>query len=261
MGLFMKKIVLSLTGISAFMNGAVIFAQDAAAKVGQAKEVVDETALKGVGNESVFELLIKGGWVMIPIGICSLVALTLLLERLIVLRKNNIVPKSFYPGLKEMVTGKPNLDRAFEYCVKSDAPIGRIIKPGIEKWRKDRSIEDVEKSVEDAAGNEVAKMERSLRGFKIIAAVAPLLGLFGTVLGMIRAFQTVALSSEAIGKAAKLAAGIYEAMVTTAAGLFIAIPSLLIYYMFAWLVEGITDDIENVCVEFMDDYQESIEGK
>ena len=255
----MKKIVLILTGTAAFMNGALIFAQQTAAKAEDLKDIIDDTALQGVGNESVFELIIKGGWVMVPIGICSLVALTLLLERLIVLRKNNIVPKSFYPGLKELIAGKPNLDRAFEYCVKSDAPIGRIIKPGIEKWRKERSIEDVEKSVEDAAGNEVSRMERSLRGFKIVAAVAPLLGLFGTVLGMIRAFQTVALSSEAIGKASKLAAGIYEAMVTTAAGLFVAIPSLLVYYMFAWLIEGITDDIENVCVEFMDDYQEAVE--
>lgn len=255
----MRKIVLSFAGITTFLSSAMIFAQEAANKAGKAAEVVKETALKGVGNESVFELLIKGGWVMIPIGICSLVALTLLLERLIVLRRNNIVPKSFYPGLKELIKGTPNLDRAFEYCVKTDAPVGRILKQGVEKWRKKRSIEDVEKSVEDAAGNEVARMERSLRGFKIVAAVAPLLGLFGTVLGMIHAFQTIALSSEAIGKAAKLAAGIYEAMVTTAAGLFIAIPALLIYYMFAWLVEGITDDIENVCVEFMDDYQDSVE--
>lgn len=255
----MKKIVLSFAGTSTFFCSVAVFAQKAVEKVAQAKEVADESALKGVGNETMLELLIKGGWVMIPLAVCSLVALTLLLERLIVLRKNNIVPKSFYPGLKEMITGSPNLDRAFEYCVKNEAPIGNILKVGIEKWRKKRSIEDVEKAVEDAAGNEVGKLERSLRGFKIIAAIAPLLGLFGTVLGMIHAFQTVALSSEAIGKAAKLAAGIYEAMVTTAFGLFIAIPALLMYYMFAWFVEGITDDIEIVCGEFMDDYQDATE--
>lgn len=255
----MKKIVFNLTGISVFFSTVAIYAQDAAKTV---EDVAEETAMQGVGNESVFELLIKGGPVMIPLAICSLVAVTLFIERMIVLRKHNIVPDSFFPGLKELIGGgTPNLDRAFEYCVKSEAPIGQVLKIGVEKWRKKRSAEDVEKSIEDAATREISQMERSLRGFKIVAGISPLLGLLGTVYGMIRAFQTVALSSEAIGKAAKLAHGIYEAMVTTAAGLTIAIPTLLVYYFLARRVDSFTDDIETVCGEFMDEYQESTERK
>lgn len=253
----MRNFVFNFAGISVFLSTFSIYAQEAAKKAGGGGE---EAAVSGVGNESVFELLIKGGPVMIPLAICSLVAVTLFIERMIVLRKHNIVPETFFPGLKDLIGGgRVNLDRAFEYCVKSDAPIGRVLKIGIEKWRKKRAAEDVEKSIEDAASREVSQMERSLRGFKIIAGISPLLGLLGTVYGMIRAFQTVALSSEAIGKAAKLAHGIYEAMVTTAAGLTIAIPALMVYYYLARRVDAFTDDIESVCADFMDEYQEATE--
>jgi biopolymer transport protein ExbB len=253
----MKKIVFTFAGISTFLSTAAIYAQEAAKK---AEEVVDETAIQGAGNESVFDMILLGGWVMVPLGICSLVALTLFIERMIVLRKHNIVPDSFFKGLKEKIGGgKPNLDRAFEYCVQTELPIGKILKVGVEKWRKKRTPADVEKSIEDAAMREVSKMERSLRGFKIVAGISPLLGLLGTVYGMIRAFQTVALSSEAMGKAAKLAHGIYEAMVTTAAGLTIAIPTLLVYYFLARRVDAFTDDIESVCSDFMDEYQDATE--
>lgn len=233
------------------MHFISVFSQEAA-------QAVDESALPGVGNESVFELLVKGGPVMIPIAICSLVAVTLFFERMIVLRKHNVVPPSFIASFKEAVGGgKPNLDKAFELCVKSESPISRIFGTGVEKWRKKRDSADIEKGVEDAASREISAMERSLRGFKIVAGISPLLGLLGTVYGMIRAFQTVALSADAIGKAAKLAAGIYEAMVTTAAGLTIAIPALLVYYFFARRVDGFADDIEAECNIFLDMHKEA----
>ncbi len=249
----MRKTVCCVAGTGIFLHFVSAFSQDAA-------QIVDESALPGVGSESVFELLVKGGPVMIPIAICSLVAVTLFFERIIVLRKQNVVPPQFLGSFKEAVGGgKPNLDKAFELCVKSEAPIARIFSTGVEKWRKKRDFADVEKSVEDAASREVSAMERSLRGFKIVAGISPLLGLLGTVYGMIRAFQTVALSADAIGKAAKLAAGIYEAMVTTAAGLTIAIPTLLVYYFFARRVDGFADDIAAECDTFIDMHKEAAE--
>ena len=253
----MRKFVFALIGTGAFISPLAVYAQKVAEKT---SEAAGKAAIPGAGNESVFQLLVKGGPVMIPLGICSLIALTLFIERMIVLREKNIVPDAFLKGVKEKIGGgTPNLDRAFEYCVQSDSPIGRIFKVGVEKWRKKRSQSDVEKSIEDAAAREVAQLERSLRGFKIIAGISPLLGLLGTVYGMIRAFQTVALSTEAMGKAAKLARGIYEAMVTTAAGLTIAIPTLLVYYYLARRVDAFTDDIEAACGDFMDDYQDASE--
>lgn len=235
-----------------------LLAQEAAAKAGA--EPGNLQVRKSVGHETLFEMLLLGGVVMVPLAICSLVALALFLERLILLRKEKVVPDSFWPGLREILAaGKPDLDKAFEYCVNSRTPIGNIIKTGIEKWKKNRKALDIEKAVEDAASREVSQLARTLRGFKIVAGISPLLGLLGTVYGMIRTFQTVAAASEALGqdKASKLAAGIYEAMVTTATGLSIAIPVLLIYYFFNRKVDVLADEIEVVCNDFIDEYQEA----
>ena len=253
----MKKKVLTCVGSLTFLNSIALFAQEAAKKTA---EVADQTAIRGAGDESMFDLIMLGGYVMIPLGLCSLVVLTLLIERTIVLKKKNIVPETFFPGLKDIITErKPNLDKAFEYCVKNGSPIAKILQVGIEKWKRKRTIEKIEKDIEDAAMREIGELERSLRGFKIVASLAPLLGLLGTVYGMINAFQTVAQSTDAIGKAAKLAHGIYEAMVTTAAGLTIAIPTLLIYYYFARKVDAYADSIEATCTEFIDECQDAMD--
>jgi biopolymer transport protein ExbB len=254
-----KRILYVSSGLTALCWSSAIFAQTTAAKV--AETASSELVVRNsAGKETLFEMIMLGGWVMIPLGLCSLVTLTLLLEREIMLRKVKVIPDTFWPGLKEILQGgKNNLDKAFEYCVKSQTPIGDVIKVGIEKWKKDRKPQDVEKGVEDAASREVSKMARTLRGFKIVAGISPLLGLLGTVYGMIKTFQIVAAASESLGqdKAAKLAAGIYQAMVTTAAGLTIAIPTLLIYYYLNRRVDAFADDIEVVCTEFIDEYQEA----
>ena len=245
-----RRMLYSVTGLSAIFYGLALAAQEAAkAPIG------GEPA-----QESLLDLILLGGPIMIPLFLCSLVALTLLLEREINLRKNKVVPDTFWPGLKELIGGgKPDLSKGFEYCVNSRTPIGNILKIGIEKWRKGRKPDDVEKAIEDAASREVSQMARTLRGFKIVAGISPLLGLLGTVYGMIKTFQMVAHATATPGtdKAAKLAAGIYEAMVTTAAGLTIAIPVLLIYYYLNRRVDNYADNIEEVCTEFMDEYQEA----
>ena len=215
-------------------------------------------AIPATGKESILELLLKGGVVMIPLGLCSLLAFTLFFERLMMLRRKNVIDEEYLKELHELVrTSNPKLDKAYELSVKSSSPIAKILKIGVDRWRKKRGLEYLEKGLEEAAIREVSFLERSLRGFKIIAGIAPLLGLLGTVYGMINAFQTVALSSEAMGKAAKLANGIYEAMVTTAAGLTIAIPTLLVFYFFARKVDSFTDEIEEICSDFIDDYLDS----
>lgn len=254
-----KKRILYVSGMMVALCWSVaIFAQQTATKTVENGSNVE--VRNKVGAETFLDMILAGGFVMIPLFICSLVALTFFLERIIVLRKNKIIPSSFIPGLKNTIgEGHANLDRAFEYCVNSRTPIGNIIKVGVEKWRKGRSSQDVEKAVEEAASRKVSSMVRTLRVFKIIAGISPLLGLLGTVLGLIRTFKAVAAATESLGqdKAAKLAAGIYEAMVTTATGLIIAAPVLLMYYLFLWLVDKLADDIEVACTDFMDVYQEA----
>jgi len=240
----MKKKFTALILIGTAMNSVSLHAQNAATQAS--------------GKESVFELLLKGGVVMIPLGLCSLVAATLLFERLLMMRRKNVIDEDFIKQLGEITaSSSPKLDKAYELCVNNNTPMAKVLKTGVERWRKGRDLDYIEKGLEESAIREVGFLERSLRGFKIVAGISPLLGLLGTVYGMIRAFQTVALSSDAIGKAAKLASGIYEAMVTTAAGLTIAIPTLLIYYFFARKVDLFTDEIERHCSNFIDDYLDS----
>lgn len=204
-------------------------------------------------KETVLTLIMKGGPIMIPIGICSLVALALFFERLIGLSRSHIAPKSFADDLYEKLDKETEPLKIYEYCESSHTVVAKVIKAGALKWKLNRSVVEIEKNVEDAAFCEIGKLRRSIRGLKIIAGIAPMLGLLGTVLGMITAFQTVALSTATFGKAAKLANGIYEAMVTTAAGLIIAIPVLLLYYYLLKRVDDYTDEIQRVSNNFLDE--------
>ncbi len=224
-------------------------------------------------TESVLSLLIKGGPIMIPLALCSIIGLTITLERFINLRRGKIISKNFFAPLKEILEDPNNhsLEKGVEYCNKRKTPIARIIRAGLIKWKLENEFTErpnsvgetatreteIEKTIAETASREVGRMKISLRSLKVIAAISPLLGLLGTVYGMIRAFQTVAASTVTIGRASKLASGIYEAMVTTATGLTIAIPVLIIFYYFNTRVDNYADDIEVVCDNFLDEFVKS----
>jgi len=199
-------------------------------------------------RDTFFTLLVKGGPVMIPLGIASIMALAFTFERALSLRRRKVIPENFLTGLKSVFDGKPdNVDKAALYCEASKTPVGHIFKSGLQHMN--RGLEGVEKAIEDAGEREVDKLKRSLRGLSFIAYISPLLGLLGTVYGMIRAFR---MSTEAgMGKAEVLASGIYEALVTTAAGLTIAIPVLLVYQYFNNRVDALVDEIDEIGIEFM----------
>ena len=211
-------------------------------------------------KESFFSLLIKGGPIMIPLFICSVLALTFFIERLISLRKNNIIPPNFYVELIENIDGfsLPGLKKSSNWCENKNVPIANIIRAGIRKCISVHAVNVVEETLEDIASREVRKMRNSLNSLKIIASISPLLGLLGTVYGMITAFQSVANMSAGIDKAESLANGIYEAMVTTAAGLTIAIPVLLAFSYLNYRLNIQVNAIEVVCDQFIDDYVESL---
>lgn len=204
--------------------------------------------------ETLLSLLIKGGPVMIPLLICSIVALTIMIERFISLRKNKIIPIGFDERIKITLNKCTfeDLNKTVEYCNSAPSPISNIIKSGISRCKAKRTIAEVEEILEDTAGREIRNLKGSLQGLKIIAAISPLLGLLGTVYGMITAFQSVAHKVEGIAKAETLAEGIYEAMVTTATGLTIAIPVLLIYYFLIYKIDRNMNEIENICDDFID---------
>ena len=202
----------------------------------------------GVEKETMWTLIKKGGPIMIPLGIASIIALALALERFISLNRDRVLPNGFLKGLGEAWDSDPSGRSAAQYCEESTGSAGHVFKAGLQ-WRGS-GHEAVAKAIEDAGIREADKLKRSLRGLSIIAAVSPLLGLLGTVYGMIDAFQRTSQSGGA-AKTADLATGIYEALVTTAAGLTIAIPTLLLYQFLQSRVDKIIDHIDEVGTDFI----------
>lgn len=202
----------------------------------------------GVGQETMFSLIKKGGWVMIPLGIASMLALAIAAERAISLRREKVLPGGFLDGLGQAWTADPSGQLAEDYCQRSGGTVGHVFRAGIQ-WR-DYGYEAVNRAIEDAGSREADRMKRSLRGLSTIATICPLLGLLGTVFGMIDAFQKTSTSGGA-AKTADLATGIYEALVTTAAGLVIAIPVLLVFQYLSSRVDGLIDYVDETGTAFI----------
>ncbi len=202
---------------------------------------------------SVWELVVKGGWMMIPIGICSLVAMTIIVERFISLRRASIIPPRFLPGLQKILSS-PDGDaaNALNYCKKHESPASRVCAAAIRRLHE--PLELLERHIAEAGERETRVLRRRLRGLAVIASVSPLLGLLGTIFGMISAFQTVAGSGDSLGRAELLAGGIYEALITTAAGLLVAIPALLFHHYFAARIERLVFDMDAMTVELIESH-------
>ncbi len=198
-------------------------------------------------KESLFSLLKKGGPVMIPLAVGSVLALAIAIERSISVRRNKIIPEGFMETLVARWGANANEEASLAYCDEVGGPVGNIFKSGILSMEEGPAV--VEKSIEDAGCREANILKRSLRGLSVIATVSPLLGLLGTVYGMISAFQTA--TAVGMGKADVLAEGIYEALVTTATGLTIAIPVLLFYQFLTTRVDKIVDELDQMGIEFM----------
>lgn len=207
---------------------------------------------KKTGDEgpiSLLDLLVKGGPVMIPIGICSVLALAFIIERLVSLKREKVIPQAFIEGLAAAFGKTRDIDSGMAYCHERPSPVSNIFKAGIN--RLPQGPEAMEKAIEDAGGREVAKMKRSLKPLSVIANISPLLGLLGTVYGLITAFQT-ATAGGADEKANTLATGIYEALVTTAAGLTLAIPVLIVYALLNTKVDVLVDRMDDEALQFIE---------
>ncbi len=203
--------------------------------------------------QSVWDFVVKGGPMMIPIGILSLVALTVIIERMVSLRRRQVVPDGFLPGLQAVLEdGLDDRTAALEYCQNDGSPVASIFAVGIK--RLGEPVELLEKHVQEAGEREVRKLRKFLRSLAVVASIAPLMGLLGTIFGMIKAFQTVATSGEALGKAELLAKGIYEAMITTAAGLLVAIPTLIAYHWISAKIERLVTEMDQMTCEFIEEY-------
>ena len=199
-------------------------------------------------ENTMWGLIKKGGPVMIPLGIASILALALGLERFISLGKDRILPEAFVTEFGDAWGSDASGKTAEEVCEKYPNAVSHIFKAGVQ-WRK-QGHEAVGKAMEDAAGREAEKIKRSVLPLSVIAGVCPLLGLLGTVYGMIDAFQKTADAGGA-AKTSELADGIYQALISTAAGLTIAIPVLLLFQWLSSRADRAIDHIDESGTEFV----------
>ena len=171
-----------------------------------------------------FELIKAGGWLILPIILCSVVAMAIVIERLWVLRRSRVAPRDLLPRVWKWYKDR-ELDNERLKELRASSPLGEILATGLANARHGREI--MKESINEAASKVVHEMERFLNTLGSIAAIAPLLGLLGTVIGMIDVFTVLML--EGSGNVAVLAGGISKALITTAAGLSVAIPAVFFH--------------------------------
>ncbi len=195
-----------------------------------------------IPTRSLFEMLLAGGPCMLPIALASFVMVLIVFERMISLRRRRVVPRLFVERFLLQIRENA-LDRsdALERCEDESSYVARVFAAAVRKWGK--SAVEVEQAVIDEGERVANLLRRYLRVLNGVSTVSPLLGLLGTVWGMIQAFNVIA-SSPAMGRAEMLAGGISVALITTASGLLVAIPSLVFYLFFVGRVDGLIMEID-----------------
>ncbi len=198
-----------------------------------------------------WDLILAGRWMMVPIGLCSLLGMAVFLERFVVLRRRSII-------IPELVSTVNTLRQASDFsvayavCEQHPGPFANVIRTGLDhadaEWEINRDV------MQEVGRQEAVRLTRNLRVLETIAAVAPLLGLLGTVVGMIRVFAAV--SEAGLGNPEVLSGGISEAMVTTAAGLIVGIPALVGHNWLEGRAHVIIFDIEVYATRVLDTLRE-----
>ena len=195
-----------------------------------------------------WDLTLKGGWIMIPIAILSVIAVYIFVERYFTIHKAAQTDENFMNRIKDYIhDGK--IESALALCRSTDSPIARMIEKGIQ--RIGRPLNDINAAIENVGRLEVFKLERGLPALATAAGGAPMIGFLGTVTGMIRAFYDMTMAGNNIDVQV-LSAGIYEALVTTVAGLVVGIIAYFAYNVLVANVEKVVNDLEANTTEFMD---------
>ena len=193
------------------------------------------------------EFLRSGGWLMLPILACSVISLAIIIERSLALRRSVVTPAGLSADIDRAIAqGQLDVDRIAS--LRRGSALGQVLAAGLATAQSDPGR--VQEAVEDAGRHAVHGLERYLNALSTIAATTPLLGLLGTVIGMIKVFA--AITTSGVGDPQVLAGGIYEALITTAAGLSIGIPSLMFHRYFRGRINELTVEIEQQALRLLD---------
>lgn len=198
---------------------------------------------------SYFDLALKGGWVMVPIVLLSIIAIYIFIERYFVIKMASKEDVNFMNRIKDLIY-EDKIDSAVTLCQSEDTPTARMIEKGIQ--RIGRPLQDVNAAIENVGKLEVSKLEKGLPILATIAGGAPMIGFLGTVMGMIRAFYDMANAGSGGINVELLSTGIYTALVTTVAGLIVGIISYFAYNYLVAKVEKVIYNLEGSTTEFMD---------
>ncbi|MFW2404254.1 MAG: MotA/TolQ/ExbB proton channel family protein [Gammaproteobacteria bacterium] len=193
------------------------------------------------------EIVKSGGWLMLPIIICSIISAAIILERLWTLQPGRVLPRNLTRQVWEWVS-KNQLNHTHIESLHNGSPLGEILAAGLANRHREREV--IKESIEDAGRQVVHDLERFLNSLGTIAAITPLLGLLGTVIGMVKVFA--AITTHGVGDPTVLAGGISEALITTAAGLTVAIPSLIGYRYLRGRVDALVVRMEKEAVTMVE---------
>jgi biopolymer transport protein ExbB len=200
---------------------------------------------------SLWDMLIKGGPVMIPLALLSVIAIYIFIERYLVIKRASKIDLNFMNNIRDFMHNG-NIDSAKSLCKNTNSPIARLIEKGIS--RIGRPIKEIEDAIENTGKLEVHKLEKNLGILGIIAGIAPMFGFVGTIIGVIKIFYNISLADNiSIGL---IAGGLYEKMITSASGLIIGIFAYIGYHYLAILTDKVIFKIESNAVEFIDLLQE-----
>jgi len=206
----------------------------------------------------VFELVQAGGWLMIPILLCSVISLAIVTERLWTLREKKVIPAKLVTGIWNLLNRDALTEKHINE-IERGSPLGRVLAAGLINRHLSRDM--VRESIEETGRFVVHEMERFLNTLGTISTITPLLGLLGTVIGMIKVFT--AITTIGVGDPGQLAGGISEALITTAAGLTVAIPSLIFHRHLKRKIDELVVGMEQEAmklVEFMHGDRKKISG-
>lgn len=199
---------------------------------------------------SLWQVFLAGGPVMWPILLCSIFALAILLEKFLYLHRIKIDTQQFLSSILDKMK-RHQIKESLQVCDNTKSPISHILKAGILKY--DRTREQIKEAIEDAALYEIPKLEKNLSALATIAHISPLLGLLGTVTGMVRCFQTIQAKATSFHPVSPgdLAGGIWEALLTTVAGLIVAIPTFVAYNYLVNRINNFILEMEKASTELV----------
>lgn len=217
-------------------------------------QIVTDTTAAAAATEkslSLLELIMRGGWVMIPIGILSVLAVYLIIERFITISRASKVDSNFMTNIRTLLLdGK--IDAAMSMCRSTNTPIARLLEKGIKRLGK--PIKEIESAVENTGKLEIYKLEKNLSYLGIIAGIAPMMGFIGTISGVINIFYKISISSE-FG-IQQISDGLYEKMITSAAGLLVGIVAHIGFHYLNTMIDRVSFQLESTTVDFIDLIQE-----